>query len=501
MAGIKHANHTFGPEYQEDSRILILGSFPSVKSREADFYYGHPQNRFWKILWQIFGSPSEMKKGPEVITTAPSPENISEKKAFLKANHIALWDVIEECDIDGSSDSSIRNVIPVDIQRILETSTIERIFVNGKTAEKYYLKYLEPICGRSAVCLPSSSPANAAWRFEALVDEWRRLLTPSLSMFDPNSKLQPAGGAFYADKDIADGYLLLPEEYKLTSIENPSEKAACHAESSDPHSVKLPQIRFHSLDQIPGIQAFFTTRLGGTSKGQCGSLNFGFSRQDQQENILHAYTIAAEDLSTDLDHIVMTDQVHTTEIRQADTGIALGKECRPKLSGIDGLWTDKKGIALSATFADCVPVYLADPLGKRISLVHSGWKGTVGKISGKAVSILREHGTNPTDLVCVIGPSIPAKEYEVSSDVIEQFKEAFRPDEWEDIYIQTNKNHYQLDLWAAIYHTLIDAGVDAKNIHFSGVSTYENADILFSHRRSHGIRGNENAFLMMDECM
>ena len=180
MAGIKHANHTFGPEYQEDSRILILGSFPSVKSREADFYYGHPQNRFWKILWQIFGSPSEMKKGPEVITTAPSPENISEKKAFLKANHIALWDVIEECDIDGSSDSSIRNVIPVDIQRILETSTIERIFVNGKTAEKYYLKYLEPICGRSAVCLPSSSPANAAWRFEALVDEWRRLLTPSL---------------------------------------------------------------------------------------------------------------------------------------------------------------------------------------------------------------------------------------------------------------------------------------------------------------------------------
>ena len=133
----EHIIHPIPPFYDKESKILILGSFPSVKSREQKFFYGHPQNRFWKVLAQVFAD--------EVPNTVP------EKKAFLKKHHIALWDVIGACDIEGSSDSSITNVIVNDLSKILETGEIRAIFVNGKTAEKYYKKYTEKKTGRRAV--------------------------------------------------------------------------------------------------------------------------------------------------------------------------------------------------------------------------------------------------------------------------------------------------------------------------------------------------------------
>ena len=156
----EHIIHPIPPYYDKESSILILGSFPSVKSREQQFFYGHPQNRFWKVIAHVFDDAL--------------PDTIDEKKTFLKRHHIALWDVIGACDIKGSSDSSIENATPNDLSGILDTARIDGIFVNGKTAEKYYIKYTERETGIKAVCLPSTSPANAAWNIEKLVDTWRK---------------------------------------------------------------------------------------------------------------------------------------------------------------------------------------------------------------------------------------------------------------------------------------------------------------------------------------
>ena len=151
--------HPIEPVFDQHSKILILGSFPSVKSREEQFFYGHPQNRFWKVL--------------AAVTCSPLPRTVEEKRLLLLSNSIALWDVIASCNVDGSSDSSIRNAVPNDLHRILDTADIQRIYVNGKTAEKYYNKYLRKATGMDAVCLPSTSPANASWSFERLCDAWR----------------------------------------------------------------------------------------------------------------------------------------------------------------------------------------------------------------------------------------------------------------------------------------------------------------------------------------
>ena len=150
--------HPIPPIYDENSEILILGSFPSVKSREEGFFYGHPQNRFWKVVSAVYGEYA--------------PRNIPEKKAFLLRNHIALWDVIGSCDIVGSSDSSIRNVSPNDLSMILNHADIRNIYVNGQTAYKYYWKYSEKVTGRQAICVPSTSPANAAWSADRLTIAW-----------------------------------------------------------------------------------------------------------------------------------------------------------------------------------------------------------------------------------------------------------------------------------------------------------------------------------------
>ena len=151
--------HPFPPFYDDSSGILILGSFPSVKSREQGFFYGHPRNRFWEVTARVFG--------------CPVPRTLEEKKAMLHAQHIALWDVIASCDITGSSDASIRNVTPADLRIILEDAPIREIFVNGGKAYEYYQKYQREQLGRDAVRLPSTSPANAAWSLDRLTEAWQ----------------------------------------------------------------------------------------------------------------------------------------------------------------------------------------------------------------------------------------------------------------------------------------------------------------------------------------
>lgn len=155
--------HNIPPVFDKNSRILILGSFPSVKSREAQFFYGHPQNRFWKVISAVFG--------------CECPQSVDEKKQFLLSNNIALWDVIHSCNITGSSDSSVKDAVPNDLTRILNASKVTRVFANGNLSYSLYNKLCLDDTGISAVKLPSTSPANAAWSLEKLTAEWKRLIS------------------------------------------------------------------------------------------------------------------------------------------------------------------------------------------------------------------------------------------------------------------------------------------------------------------------------------
>ena len=162
MTGEKEVAHPIPPVWDESSEILILGSFPSVKSRETGFYYGHPQNRFWRVLSSVL--------------KAPEPVGTDEKKAMLLKYHIALWDVAASCVVTVSSDSSIKDARPNDIKPILEGSRVKKICVNGKTAERLYLKYILPYSGLKPELLPSTSPANASWSLERLIAVWSKII-------------------------------------------------------------------------------------------------------------------------------------------------------------------------------------------------------------------------------------------------------------------------------------------------------------------------------------
>ncbi len=150
--------HNIEPLFDKNSKTLILGSFPSVKSREAGFFYAHPQNRFWKVIAGVFGEDV--------------PLTVADKKALILNNGLALYDSVYSCEINGSSDSSMKNVVPSDLTPIIQNSKITKVFVNGRTAEKYYVKYSLNDTGINGVVLPSTSPANAAWSLERLIDEW-----------------------------------------------------------------------------------------------------------------------------------------------------------------------------------------------------------------------------------------------------------------------------------------------------------------------------------------
>ena len=154
--------HPFPPLFDSESRTLILGSFPSVKSREAMFFYGHPQNRFWRLI--------------ALLCHEDTPQTIEEKSSLILRHHLALWDSIQSCTITGSSDSSVRDVVPNDLRVIFDNSKTERVFCNGALSHKMYMKYIYPQTGIAAVKLPSTSPANAAYSLERLAESWRVIM-------------------------------------------------------------------------------------------------------------------------------------------------------------------------------------------------------------------------------------------------------------------------------------------------------------------------------------
>lgn len=162
MSVPRRIDHPFPPLFDSESRTLILGSFPSVKSREAMFFYGHPQNRFWKLMALLYGGDV--------------PVTVEEKSALILRNRLALWDSIHSCTITGSSDSSVKDVVPNDLSVIFENSRVSRVFCNGALSHKMYMKYIFPQTGIEAAKLPSTSPANAAYSLERLADEWKVIL-------------------------------------------------------------------------------------------------------------------------------------------------------------------------------------------------------------------------------------------------------------------------------------------------------------------------------------
>ena len=262
----------------------------------------------------------------------------------------------------------------------------------------------------------------------------------------------------------------------------------------------LPYLSFSSYEALPYIRHMFTTREGGVSKDIYESLNLSFTRGDDETAVLENYRRVAQALGTSIDHIVTSDQTHTTNVRPVGKE-DLGKGItRPRdYKDVDGMITDQPGVLLATFYADCVPLYFVDPVHKAIGLSHSGWRGTVGRMGQATVEAMeRSFGSQPKDLLCAMGPSICQDCYEVSRDVAEAFIFAF-PTHEKEILQAGALGKYQLDLWKANEIVLTEAGVLKEHIDLAGLCTCCNSSILFSHRASKGKRGNLGAFLMLTE--
>ncbi|MGN0383331.1 MAG: peptidoglycan editing factor PgeF [Eubacterium sp.] len=260
-----------------------------------------------------------------------------------------------------------------------------------------------------------------------------------------------------------------------------------------------PFIYFPALERTNIVTAAFSTRLGGVSRHHLSSLNLSFDRGDNPENVLENYNRICSAIGIDYKNIVATKQTHTTNVIRvsaADKGKGIIRA--RDYDNVDGLITNEPGVILHTTFADCVPLYIVDPVNKAIGLIHSGWRGTLGRIGFNALQKMKsEFGTNPYEVVVQIGPSICRDCYEVSQDVAMQFIKEF-PQNVDDILVNKSNGKYLLDLWKACYTVFADAGVKPENIHLPDICTCHNSNWLFSHRASHGKRGNLSAFLMLN---
>jgi hypothetical protein len=257
-------------------------------------------------------------------------------------------------------------------------------------------------------------------------------------------------------------------------------------------------ITFEKLER-PEIVHGFTTRYGGVSKGYLGTMNVSFHRGDIPENVMENHRRLGSAIGYDYNKLVFSDQIHETRIHKV-TEEDMGKGIvRPSdIIGIDGLMTNVPGIPLMTFYADCVPIYFYDPVKKVVALNHSGWKGTVGKISAVMISRLHEeYGCEASDIICAIGPSICHSCYEVSEDVALQFKKAYSHEQYESMIEAKENGKYQLDLHRANYYNLTNAGVKPENIDITDICTCCNPNLLFSHRASHGNRGNLGAVIML----
>lgn len=263
---------------------------------------------------------------------------------------------------------------------------------------------------------------------------------------------------------------------------------------------EIPVIRFHAFEKMIFVNAAFSTRFGGVSKGHLAQLNLGFSRGDSEEIVSENYQIFCRAIGVKPENLVLSDQVHDTRIAYVTKEDVCQETIKKKLRGIDGLFTDKREVCLATSYADCVPLFFVDPEKKVIASSHSGWRGTVGKIGAKTVAAMEQRfGSKRKDIVAVIGPSICQSCYEVSQDVIDAFAKSYSEISVAQMAVCTDEKEkkYHLDLWAANFSQLKEAGLLPEHIHVAGICTCCNDKLLFSHRASHGKRGNLNGFLAM----
>lgn len=271
-------------------------------------------------------------------------------------------------------------------------------------------------------------------------------------------------------------------------------------------TLKVPYITFPALSELPFIIHGFSTRLGGVSEGMFESMNLGkvcSGYRDDSEKVRTNFMRIADSIGIDPHSIVISQQVHKTNIRlvtdkDRGKGLFLPKDYQE----IDGLITNQPGITLVTKYADCVPLFFVDTRNRAIGLTHSGWRGTVNRIGRITVEEMKKHfGTKPEDLTVVIGPSICRDCYEVSEEVAQSFQDAFSDNGYNmNKILEKNSNGgYQLDLWEVNRGILREAGLMDSKIHTSGVCTACHSDLLFSHRKTGGRRGSLAAFLTLKE--
>lgn len=260
-------------------------------------------------------------------------------------------------------------------------------------------------------------------------------------------------------------------------------------------------LRYPVLENSGLVCHGFSTRLGGVSSGIFTSMNLGFGRGDNEADVMENFKRFCNALSIDIESVVLSDQTHTSNIRkmtQSDRG--KGVIAKKDYQDIDAMITNEAGVALTALFADCVPIYFLDPVKKAIGLAHSGWRGTFGQIGKKTVEAMsKEFGTIPSDLIACIGPSICQDCYEIDDALALKFINTFDPEEKNCIAIQKEDVRYHLDLWKVNELILISAGILQSQITLPDLCTGCNSDFLFSHRALNGKRGNLAAMIMLQD--
>lgn len=254
---------------------------------------------------------------------------------------------------------------------------------------------------------------------------------------------------------------------------------------------------FPSLSAQPGIVHGFSSRIGGVSQGQFAQMNLSFTRGDDPDCVRENYRRIAAAIGFDDRNIVCSDQTHTSNVRRVSREDRGKGYLRPRdYTDVDGLVTDEPEVILATFYADCVPLYFVDPVHRAIGLSHSGWRGTVSDIAGATVAKMAAcYGTKPQDLIAAIGPSICQDCYEVSEDVIEEIRAHYPQDVWDTLFYRKENGKYQLNLWEACRQNMLRAGITPDHIEVTDLCTCCNPDVLFSHRASHGKRGNLAAFL------
>lgn len=291
---------------------------------------------------------------------------------------------------------------------------------------------------------------------------------------------------------IAENTLSSGLEIRRKDTVNPADHITVHERSGG-----LVYLTFPLLEQISGIVHGFSTRLGGVSGGDVGTMNMSFGREPDRENVLENHRRLAAAVGYDPEQLVFSSQTHTTNVRRvgaADCGCGYLRE--RDFDDVDGLITNEPGVVLATFYADCVPLLLVDPIHRAIGSSHSGWRGTVADMGGATLRAMhREFGTDPVDVIAAIGPSICQDCYEVSEDVIEQFCAAYEKALWPRLFCRKENGKYQLNLQEACRQNFLRAGMRAERISLPDLCTCCNPQFLYSHRASGGRRGNLAAVL------